>query len=500
MTSTAFRAAYLPGVQPEEVTWQALEFLTPGVDAGVGTLPGSTLKVEVPQLSPAQMVALAHRVRQASRAQLKEMTVSDIVRVIDAAIARLLDVHDEYRKLLEELLPKITGFDEEMVRLGLNGFLLSFRALQLHRFVAEDFANPKILDEFQPQTKQGWSKAQGADLTVHVWAGNVPALPLWSMVSALLVKAGVIGKVSSAEPVFASLFARLLVEIEPRWRDCLAVVWWKGGEEDLESCLFPLADVVLAYGGTSALNGIQSRVPSSTRFLAYGHKISLSVVSKAALTTRKGQACARLAALDVARWDQQGCYSPHVIYVQRGAALSPLGFAQLLAGELASLEPKMARRLLSLEEASRLANWRESHEFKMLKSSAAAPARIVLGDQGHAWCVVYSDEAIPLEPGPLNRSVLVVAVDRLEDVCGLIQSQSAFLQTVGLAVSPEELLPFAGRLGQFGATRICALGAMTSPEAGWHHDGRFSLLDLVRMVDVEHSAEVLAENFTSYES
>jgi hypothetical protein len=40
---------------------------------------------------------------------------------------------------------------------------------------------------------------------------------------------------------------------------------------------------------------------------------------------------------------------------------------------------------------------------------------------------------------------------------------------------------------------------MTAPEAGWHHDGRFSLLDLVRMVDIEDSTERNAELFTRYE-
>jgi hypothetical protein len=456
--------------------------------------------VLVPKLTTAQMTALAQRVRHASRAQLKSMTVSDIIRVIDRAIARLLDFDDDYRKLLDTLLPQVTGFNSEMVRLGLNGFLQSFRSLQLHRFVAEDFANPKILDEFQPQAKQGWSKALGADLTVQVWAGNVPALPLWSMVSALLVKSGAIGKVSSAEPVFATVFAKLLVELEPRWRDCLAVVWWKGGQEDLERTLFAQADVVLAYGGNAALKAIQSRVPASTRFLAYGHKISFGIVSRAALTTRKGQASARLAALDVARWDQQGCYSPHVFYVQRGGALDPLGFAQQVASELSALEQKMPRRPLSLEEASALATWREAHEIEALKNSVSSPERIVLGNLGQSSCVVYCDAAVSLQPSALNRSVLVVAVNALAEVCDLVEKQAAYLQTAGLAVSPEELLPLSEQLGHVGVTRICALGAMASPEAGWHHDGRFSLLDLVRMVDVEHSTEMLAENFTKYES
>ena len=39
---------------------------------------------------------------------------------------------------------------------------------------------------------------------------------------------------------------------------------------------------------------------------------------------------------------------------------------------------------------------------------------------------------------------------------------------------------------------------MTAPEAGWHHDGRFNLLDLVSMIEIERSAETAAEAFAPY--
>jgi hypothetical protein len=120
---------------------------------------------------------------------------------------------------------------------------------------------------------------------------------------------------------------------------------------------------------------------------------------------------------------------------------------------------------------------------------------------GHAvWgTVVFSERSLPLCPGPLNRRVLVVAVDSLDDVAALVEQQRDFLQTAGVAASPEELLVLSDGLGRAGVTRVCALGAMTQPAAGWHHDGRFSLLDLVRMVDVEDSAERSGEQFTRYE-
>lgn len=488
MNLLRFKAGYLPkmpGLSDQELAWHDLQF-------------GSTarpLVVQVPLLTPAQMTALADRVRQGSRTQLKSFSVADIVVLIDRTVARLLDANDPHRQQLNNLLPQITGLDADMVRIHLTHYLQTFRALQLQRFVVEDFGNPQLLDAFQPRVSGGWSKALGADLVAHVWAGNVPGLPMWSLVSGLLVKAGSIGKVASAEPVFASVLARILVDVEPRLADCLAVVWWPGSDAQQASPLFAQADAVLAYGGTTALSAIQKQVPATTRFLPHGHKLSFGMVSTAALSLRRAKATAAHAALDVVRYEQQGCYSPHLFYVQRGAPTSPQEFAQALASELAALAHKFPRRSLSLEEARSVAAWRESQELAMLTDDMIQ----VMGDAAQPWVVVYSDIGTPLQPGPLNRSVLVVGVDTLNEVEGLVQGQRNSLQTAGLAAAPEELLGLSECLARAGVTRICAIGSMTAPAAGWHHDGRFSLLDLVRIVDIEASTEVAAAGFTTYE-
>lgn len=47
--------------------------------------------------------------------------------------------------------------------------------------------------------------------------------------------------------------------------------------------------------------------------------------------------------------------------------------------------------------------------------------------------------------------------------------------------------------GEIGVTCIAPLSRMTAPEAGWHHDGRFSLLDLVSLTEIKQSAEAAAE-------
>jgi hypothetical protein len=477
-------AGYLPGLAADQVEWRTLQFA-----AG-----SSRLDVRVPVLGAAQVTALALRVRKAARTHLKPLPVSQIVDVVDRAIARLLDPADPYRQQADQWLPVISGYDAEMVRLGLTSFLKNFRAPQLHRFAAEDFANPKVLDEFQPAAKGGAVRAFGPDLLVHSWAGNVPGLPLWSLVCGLLVKAGNIGKLPSAEPLFAGLFARLLAEVHPPWADCLAVVWWKGGDTQTAAALFGQADTVLAYGGNESLEQIRRQLPVTTRFLPYGHKLGFGLIGRVALDAQRAPATARLAAHDVARYDQQGCYSPHVFYVERGGRVAPREFAQYLASELANLQRRFPRRTPALEDAATIAGWRQSLELKSL----CAGGDNLIGDAVAPWAVAYADEPQPLAPTAAHRSIQVVAVDSLDDVIPLVEQHARFLQTAAVAAAPAELFRMAELLGRAGVTRICAIGAMTAPEAGWHHDGRFNLLDLVRIVEIEQSAERAAERFAPY--
>jgi len=477
------RAGHLPPGFDAGSQWHTLRF------AGAG----GELAVEVPLLDAARMELLAGQVREAAARVLAPLRVSEIIELLDRATARLLDAQDPLRRQADALLPCVTGFDAEMVRRGLQACLQAFRAPQLHRFVAEDFPNPKVLDEFQPAVKGGAVRAFGPGLLVHSWAGNVPGLPLWSLCCGLLVKAGNIGKLPSAEPVFATLAVQALTEVHPPLAQALALVWWKGGEPEPAATLFAQADAVLAYGSNEVVAQVRAQVPVTTRFLPYGHRLGVALVGRCALDALRGPATARLVAHDATRWDQQGCYSPHVVYVERGGLVSPAAFAQYVAAELAALSRRHPPRPRSLEDAASLAGWRQSAELRALGGGAD-----FFADEAGAWSVAYSDGPVPLAPTAGLRSLQVVALDRLEDAAALLAPHARHLQTAGVAVAPERLWPLAERLAAAGVTRVCALGAMAAPEAGWHHDGRFNLSDLVRLCEVEASAERAADRLAPY--
>ena len=441
-------AGYIPDIGEEEFEKKIIKF--------------QDLEVELPLLKNEQMNKVIDTVKKGSAEVLKSLTVSEMVEIIDKVTDRLLDRSSSYRQKAEKLLPIVTGYDEEMIRLGLTSYLKTFRKHELQRFLVEDLGNPLLLDDFQPRVKGGFSKAIGPDLITHVWAGNVPALPLWSFISGLLVKAGNIGKVSSSEPLFAGWFAQALVEVEPRLANCFAVVWWKGGDEEREKSVFEQSNLVIGYGGNQSLQSLQSRIPITTRFLPFGHKVSFGMVSNAALDSQKAWRTAHQAALDVVRYDQQGCYSPHLFYVQKGGKVTPREFAQYMATELDNFGKRYPRRNLSMEESASLASWRQKEEMSVFSNSG----KEVLGNSANEWTVVYEEEAKDFTPSPLNRVIRVIAFEKIEDILPSIKPYRSFLQTVGMAASPKELFQWAEMLAAIGVTRITALGRMTAPEAG----------------------------------
>ena len=475
--SQIFRAGHLPGLSPDQVSWRDL--------GGSNT---AWQGVHVPVLTEAQIRSITTKVREQSALHLRSMSVSDIIDRIDAAILRLLDANEPARQTLDAWLPRVCGLDADMVRLNLNRYLKTFRAQGLHRFVAEDLPNPKVLDQFQPVVKGGWAQALGPNQLVHLWAGNVPALPLWSLVCGLLAKAGNVGKLASTEPIFATVFVQVLVQVEPRWQDALALLWWEGGDTTLEAVALQHAETVIAYGGDDTLHALKLRMPAGVRWLPHGHKLSFGLIAASTLSARHAPELVLAAAQDVARYDQGGCYSPHVFYVQRGGHVSPREWAERLAQALNHQHARHPRREPDPSEALALGSWRQQHEW--------ADQQLLLTGEGGD--VAYSDALLPLTPGPGQRCVQVVAFDRWEEVMQLLPAARRWLQTAGLAATPEAWPELALQLGRAGVTRVCAIGSMTAPEAGWHHDGGHSLRDFLRWVEVEQSLGLDAERYTPY--
>lgn len=456
---------------------------------------GKRVEVEVPTLTKKQLADLAEEIKGNRQNYLKNLRTNEIIDIIDQAVQKWLNPSYPLRQLAEELLPVITGYDEEMVRLFLTDYLRNFRKQELQRIVDEDFSNPLVLDEFRPRKSGGLTRAYGPECMTHIFSGNVPALPLWSLVSGLLVKSATIGKVSSSEPLFSALFAQTLAEVDAKLVKSIAILWWKGGDEQLEQQAFEASDAVIAYGSDRTINQVAKRIPDHVRFLPHGHKISFGVVTKECLTGSLAWKTANLAAKDASWFDQQGCLSPHVLYVERGGKFSPRDFARMVAHEMGNFEHKMPRAKLTTEEASSIMKVRSDIEFN---SHNSQEIELMTSEGGTSWTVVFREHQGSFPFSTLNRFITIIAVDQVEDIKEMVHPIKDMVQTTGVACPPQRFQSMIELLGECKVNRICFLGDMSNPEPGWHHDSRFNLADLVSWCDVESSLEANMNNFDPY--
>ncbi|MCP3027667.1 acyl-CoA reductase [Halobacillus sp. A5] len=445
------------------------------------------LILKYPVLSGEDIQCITETIKANQKNYLDKLQTTEVIDLVDAAVQKWLDPDYHWRQLAETWLPVITGYDAEMIRLELKRFLRTFRKKELLRFLVEEFDDPAVLDDFRPRKKGGLSKAYGPDLILHFFSGNVPGLPVWNLVMGLLVKSGQLGKTSSSEPLLPVLFAKSLEEVDPELAKTLAVLPWKGGEDQLEHPAIQAAEAVVAYGSSESVENIRKGVPAHKRFLSYGHKISFAMVGKEALTLDLCRESVHSLAEDVSVYDQQGCVSPQIIYVEQGGSVSPREFAQLLANEMDHYNRKKPRGPLLESEALAIQSFRSQHEFQIESSVYGHP-------DDTSWTVVYHPEP-DFEPSPLNRTVHVFSCTHLEQVYPKLSSYRQYLQTAGVAVGPDRLFKLSEDLGKAGVSRVCAVGKMAQAPSGWHHDGQFNLLNLIRWTDIETSAEQHAEQY-----
>lgn len=447
--------------------------------------------LRLPILTPTELKVLIDQLKANQKAYLSHLKVAEIIDWIDQAIQCWTNPKCPQRQLAIKLLPVITGYNAETIKLEIKRFIRIFRKKELLRFVDNELNQPEILDDFHPQKSDSLTKAFGPQTIFNVFSGNIPGLQIWPLIMGTLVKAASLGKTSMAEPLLPVLFVQTLAQINPRLADCMAILPWKGGTQSLESVAATQTGATIVYGSDKAVGSIQPLVPSSKPFLHYGYKISFSMIGREALTPEHYPQTIKRAVEDIAVYDQQSCLSTQAIFIERGGLISPLAAAKLIAAELANYQLKRPRAVLTDPEAAAINRTRNQYQLRSLNDSTI---QVLASRQNTDWTVVYHAKA-GFTNSPLNRFVHIFQIDQLENVPRYLNDYQPYLQSCGMAVDPNRLYSLADRLGEIGIDRICSLGEMTRARPGWHHDGHFNLLDLLHFVDVEPSMEAYAERF-----
>ena len=442
-----------------------------------------SMAVEMASIDAGVLADLMGHLRRSQREFLSRQKIERLLSICDEAVSRWLNPDYPHRSLAEDALHHITGFSRPMIKSGLSLMLEGLRAQPLRSLLREELGDPIFLDQFSKRLS-GRSKAFGPRLITHYLAGNIPGLSAQEIVRSILLKSSSLFKVSSDEPVFTALFAKTLVEVESGLSDCIAVLSWKGGSDEsraLEDVALQQPDVVIATGDENTMTHIRSRLSDSSgpRLLTHGHRISFGLIGRESMEDL--EEIAKKAATDVSIYDQMGCLSPHLFYVESGGKNHPRDFAGALARQLTEIELSFPRKQIAPETSATLQQFRAVYEMKQANGQDIT---IFKSHHGSFWTVVYEGDPT-FSLSPLYRTIRVKPLEDLMQVEAFLVPWQQVLQSAGIAVSADRQLQLSEVLGALGVNRICPLGQMQNPPTGWPQDGRPMFGDLVRWVNLE---------------
>jgi|SRR5579862_82066 len=436
-------------------------------------------------LSPVLLTEACQTLKRNRERYLAGRSTEQIVNVLSDVAEAWRKPDNPFRRLALELGPTETGFSMATLKRGLDDFFRQITRDHLHALLTQELGDSRRLDAMTASdVEQKSSRAAtvtGPEFLIHIAAGNIPDPTFMGIVLGLLTRSAQFVKCASGSAFLPRLFAHSLYEADPKLGACLELAQWRGGNTDLENILFAEADCVTATGSDETLAALRSRLPACARFLGYGHRVSFGFVAREVLSHAGGPRIASRVTDDVVAWNQLGCLSPHVIYVQPGGEVSPERFAELLADELERREQTEPRGELPSPHAAAITSRRGIYEVR----AAHSPETLMWhSKESTAWTVIF--EADPrFQTSCLNRFIYVKPAKDLTELLQNAEVVRGKVSTVGLAAPEPQAVELALPLARWGVTRVCPLGQMQNPPLTWRHDGRPALGDLVTWTDLE---------------
>jgi hypothetical protein len=437
-------------------------------------------------LTAGMITEACHTLRRNREQYLAQRSTASIITTLARVADNWLDAEYPFRQLALEHGPARTGFSRLTLAAGLDAFFRRITAENLDALVEHEFGHAGRLDSHvaSPVEQQARRTAvvTGPELLAHIGGGALPNPTLLSLIHGLLVRSSQFVKCATGGAFLPRLFAHSLYEADPKLATCVEIAEWPGGTTNLEQALFNEVDCLTATGSDETLHDIRHRLPARVRYLPYGHRVSFGYIAKSALVGFGSKKVAGQAAADVIAWNQLGCLSPHLFYVQEEGGVSAEEFAAGLAVELGRREQTHPRDRVPVDVAAGIASRRALHEMR----SAHAPdaTQVWASENSTAWTVVFESDP-RFQHSCLHRFIYVKPVTSLSDALQNADAIRRHVSTVGLAASGVEAEQLALQLARWGASRVCPIGQMQNPPLFWRHDGRPSLGDLVTWTDWE---------------
>lgn len=414
-------------------------------------------RVDVPDLAASQVDAVSEQLQNAAGA-LRMLPINERVQ-------RIADFCDEQRRRGAgewcRALAASAGLSQQGLDAAWEATFAPVGVASLHAALRAEG-----LHETRPEELAARLPKQ----ILHVLAGNVLAPTLQTLIRGWLLGTAQWLRPAAREPLFAAAVAARLTQAAPELAACTAVLWWPHASRT-ESAVVRASDCVTIQGHDDSVATLERRVtelqPRAT-FVGYGSRWSAALVSAQA----QDEARAAALALDVALFDQQGCLSPTLAFVERSPRLRD--WCEALARSLAHLETRLPRGPLSETARAGLRHWHETTRLQHVLGAVEG-----LWEDSITWAVALTSDATLLE-SPLDRHLVVVPFDQIDEVAAFPEARLRHLQGLAVALDGWEAPARRRALSVLDATRVADIGTLQLAPPEWRQDHKPPLTSLLR--------------------
>jgi len=308
----------------------------------------------------------------------------------------------------------------------------------------------------------------------HVTSSNDAMLPFFSSVEGILTgNINVIKTASGAHKVAMAMIEKLC-EIDETLCPYFYVFPLSSKDEELLRSMFSLCNTIAVWGSDAATEGVRKLAPSGVKIVEWGNRISF------AYFTEKG--CSKEAMIGLARDvcvnDQQACSAPQVVYYETDSREELVEFSEKLFAILQEVSGQYPLHQASTAEYAELTTQSKLCYLDELMGEA----KLFEGD----GCRLYVNFNSELGASPLYRTLIVKPVLRCE-IISILRPFRSYLQSVGLACAPDEIVPLSNLLYAGGVNRITEPGMMMSGYTGEPHDGIYAMTHYLKRVSLINS-------------
>lgn len=389
---------------------------------------------------PAAIRTRASAVLEAGRALRAASTAERAVWLAEAAV----ELRRSARQAVQEL-SDATGLSAPMVDWASRTTLDTIDESSLLALARK--ASPRSEQAFAP-----------ISMLAVVLAGNVFTASARSMFVALLLGAPVLVKASSRELTFPAMTKDALRTANPALGAAIDTVTFRGGDVDCEAALVERVEAVSVYGSDETVAAMASRVGLDS-LIAHGHGVSVAYCGSSAQSESQQSETIAGLSLDICAYDQRGCLSPQLVFVETSTKQSAEDFAIHLAEQgLTPMERTLPRGPLPVSVGAEQAQWRGVAEVE---------GTLIRG--GSYGIAVRSAESIRWSPG--YRNVTVVPVRTIDEAFDAMIPMGASLKCIG--ADPASISDVRARLAENLAlsAHSCPIGSMQTPALDAPADG-----------------------------